>query len=129
MSNKKVLIIEDEKGLSEALATRLSTAGFTTSVAYDGKQALETLGNEHFDVVLLDLIMPVLDGWQVLMQLGALNIRTIVISNLSGADNIRRAKEMGAEEYIEKASTTLEDLITKVVKLLELKFPEPPKAA
>ncbi len=124
MPNKKVLIVEDEKGLCDALSSSLTSSGFITSEANNGKQALEILARDHFDIVLLDMIMPVVDGWQVLMQLGAMDIKTIVISNLSGADNIKRAKDMGADDYIEKASTSLEELIAQVVELLKKKFPD-----
>lgn len=127
MEKKKILIIEDEHGLANAIDTQLREAGFDTMVAYDGMQAKEIIKTQHFDLVLLDLIMPVIDGWQVLNELYLHSLRTVVISNLSGSDNIARAKERGAEDYIEKADTSLEDLVKKVVALVEQKFPETKK--
>jgi len=108
--------------LADALDLSLKKAGFTTTVVYNGQQALNILKTEHFDMVLLDLIMPIVDGWQVLKKLAEPKIRTVVISNLVGTENIEKARKMGAEEYIVKADTSLEDLVKNIVALLEQKF-------
>lgn len=122
MDKKKVLIIEDEKVLADALNAHLKTAGFATTVAYDGKQAKELLKENNYDIALLDLIMPVIDGWQVLNDLFLKQVKTVIVSNLSGEDHITRAREMGVQDYIVKANTSLDELVKKVVELLKMKF-------
>lgn len=116
---KRVLIVEDEKPLARALELKLQKAGFETSVAYDGEEAGKLLDGTVYDVVILDLVMPKVDGFTVLSKVrsrGA-KVPVIVASNLGQPEDIDRAKTMGASEYFVKSSTALTDLVEKVKKL------------
>lgn len=116
---KRVLIVEDEKPLARALELKLQKAGFETSVAYDGEEASKLLDGTVYDVVILDLVMPKVDGFTVLSKVRSrgTKIPVIVASNLGQPEDIDRAKTMGADEYFVKSSTALTDLVEKVQKL------------
>ncbi len=100
----KVLIVDDEPDVLLTLRMILEAEGFDPSLAADGETALRRIDEEHPDVVLLDIMMPVLDGWFVLAELAGRMRRpkVIVCSAKSSAVDIQRAKDLGAEEYIIK---------------------------
>lgn len=119
-SARSILVAEDEKPMARALELKLSRAGFKIKVAYDGKEALEVLAKEKFDLVLLDLILPLVDGFGVLTEMKNRNDKTkvIVSSNLGQAEDINRAKLLGAVDYFIKSDTPLAEIVTKVESFL-----------
>ena len=66
---KKILIVEDEKPVAKALQLKLGRAGFESEVAFDGVDALEVLAKKNFDLIILDLVMPRMDGFEFLAEL------------------------------------------------------------
>ena len=102
-----VLVVDDNRMNRLKLSISLEQQGHTVSLAEDGQQALELLANEPFDVVLLDLIMPGMDGFQVLEKIkgdpGLRDIPVIVISAVDELDSVVRCIEMGAEDYLPKS--------------------------
>jgi len=102
----KILIVDDEGINRILLSTNLQESGYIPETAEDGQQALEMLRAQPFDVVLLDLIMPKMDGYQVLAEMrrdAALRrIPVIVISSTDEMDSIVRCIEMGATDYLTK---------------------------
>ncbi len=118
MTVKRVLIVEDERPLAHALELKLQHEGCKTAVAVNGKDCLALLGREPFDVVLLDLMMPVMDGFQVLEQLGKLPKppTVIVLSNLSQREDEDRALKLGAKKYFIKSDTPLAVIVEEVQK-------------
>lgn len=121
LMSKKILIVDDEKALAKALEIKLSHEGFETSVAYDGSEAIDALAKDHYDLVLLDLVMPNLDGFAVLEKINASNIKTTVIvsSNLSQEEDAEKAKSLGAAGYFVKSDMSLSDIVKKVKINLE----------
>ncbi len=117
---KSVLIVEDEKPLAHALELKLKNAGFTVTVARDGQECLSLLGKGGFDVVLLDLMLPVMDGFQVLAQLRNKPNRPIifVLSNLGQLEDERRSLELGAKKFFVKSDTSLSVIVDEVSSLL-----------
>ena len=113
---KRVLIVEDERPLSHALELKLQHEGFTTVVAQNGEECLKAINEQEFDVVLLDLVMPVLDGFQVLEQLQQKPKRptVFVLSNLSQAEDEERVLKLGAKRYFIKSDTPLEVIVAAV---------------
>jgi two-component system cell cycle response regulator len=104
--SKRVLIVDDEEAIVELLAMRLEDEGFEVRVAVDGGQASDYLDRERFDAVLLDLMMPVLTGWEIAQRLRA-NPQTAAVpfAFLTAADRPEdelRGLEMGAFEFIVK---------------------------
>ncbi len=101
-----ILVVDDDLLNRMVLSTTLQEEGYAVEMAEDGKQALEMLAAQPFDVVLLDLLMPEMDGYQVLAQIKEhpawRNIPVIVISSLEEMESILRCIEMGATDYLPK---------------------------
>ena len=102
----RILVVDDEMLNRILLSTNLRESGYLVETAEDGQQALEMLATESFDVVLLDLIMPKMDGYQVLAQIkdddALWRIPVIVISSSDDIESIVRCIEMGATDYLTK---------------------------
>ncbi len=123
MAEKKIniLIVEDEKAVSKALELKLSHTGFNVEVANNGHEALNALEKKQYDLILLDLIMPEIDGFSVLEKIQKTeNKKTAVIvtSNLGQNDDEEKAKLLGAKDYIVKSNTTLADIVARVENFL-----------
>ncbi len=116
---KKILIVEDERMLAEALAVKLQRSGFQTHIVSNGAEGLNILAEENFDLIILDLIMPEMDGFSVLEKLRLKRNRTpvIVASNLRQDQDFERAKKLGAVDYIVKSRSSLSEIAEKVKKI------------
>lgn len=117
---KKILIAEDEKPLANALKLKLTKAGFEAVAVFDGLAAIDLLKKEPFDLMILDLIMPKADGFQVLAALKENKISTpvIVLSNLSQPGDEKKSREFGARDFFIKSDTSLAVLLSHVEKIL-----------
>jgi DNA-binding response OmpR family regulator len=102
---KKILIAEDELPLSKALQLKLSKQGYNVVPAYDGQEAFDKLSKEKFDLLLLDLVMPKKDGFELLKDLQANKIKVpvIVTSNLGQEEDVNKTKQYGVKGYLVKA--------------------------
>lgn len=116
-----ILIAEDEKAYSRALVLKLEKNGFTAKSAADGKEALALILKEKFDVLVLDLIMPKLNGFAVLEELKKINntIPVIVLSNLNQEEDFAKVKALGARMSIEKSNTSISDIIKIIEDVLK----------
>lgn len=116
---KQILIVEDEHPLAHALELKLQHEGFTVTVAGNGQEALDLIAKQQFDVALLDLVMPEVDGFQVLEQLkDKPNKPTIfVLSNLSQHEDEERVRELGASKFYIKSDTPLVALVDDIKQL------------
>ncbi len=116
--NKKILIVEDDEFLRSLTVKRLESDGYAVSVAVDGESAVAAVSDEKPDLILLDLLLPGLNGFQVLEKIKGVdelkNIPVIVFSNLGQKEDIEKAKELGADDFLIKANFTLDDVIEKV---------------
>jgi len=117
---KRVLVAEDEKAYSRALVLKLKHAGFEAQSAGDGEEALAILKGGSFDLLILDLVMPKLNGFAVLEELQGLGIRlpVIVLSNLMQDEDKGKAQILGAQLFLEKSNSSLVDIISEVKKIL-----------
>lgn len=113
---KKILICEDEEALAYALELTLKGENFSTRIALNGHDAIKFVQDEKFDIILLDILMPGPDGFQVLKKLRENNITTpvIVTSNLSEQVDVDRALQLGAKEYLIKTEVSLDEIVEKV---------------
>ncbi len=120
-SSKKILIIEDEKTLARALESKLGNLGFDVKVVFNGEDGLKILEQEAFSLILLDLIMPKMDGFTVLENLKALKVKTpvIVLTNLSQENDIKRTKDFGAKEFFIKSNTPISTIAERVIEILK----------
>ena len=117
---KKILVVEDRKPMSKALAIKLERAGFTAKVADDGEAALKLLQSDKFDLILLDLVMPKMDGFTIMAEMQARNIKTpvIILSNLSQEEDERRARELGAIDYFVKSEIAINEVVKRIGHVL-----------
>lgn len=113
---KHVLVVEDERALANALKLKLEREGFDVSIFEDGQAALNEVKKSKPSLVLLDLMMPVMDGFQFLQALKKekISIPVIVATNLSQPEDEERVKKLGAVEFIVKSSSSLSDIVKKV---------------
>lgn len=121
MTATRVLIVDDEPDILLMLRVNLEADGFETALAADGETALQRIAEDRFDLMLLDVMMPVMDGWGVLEALPdmANAPRVIVVSAKSSDRDVTRAIEAGAVDYLTKpfSPTELGGLVHKVVGL------------
>jgi DNA-binding response OmpR family regulator len=117
---KKILIVEDEKPMAHALELKLNNSGFQAKAVFNGEEALKILEAEQFSLMLLDLVMPQVDGFQVLEELKKRNNTTpiIVSTNLSQEEDQKRATDLGAKDFFVKSDTPISQVIEHIKKVL-----------
>jgi len=115
-TKKRILIIEDEKALAKALNLRLKHDGYEVMAVNDGEAGLAAVQAQKFDLILLDLIMPKMNGFEVMSKLKAANskIPIIIISNLSQKEDMEKAMELGAVDYLVKSDTPIKDIVDRI---------------
>ena len=121
-STRRILLAEDDRFLRKAAETALKRQGFTVLAAVDGEEALRMARTEAPDLILLDLIMPKLQGFEVLRALKAdaatAATPVIILSNLGQDSDVKQAMEAGAAGYFVKANLSLQDLVKRVGEML-----------
>ena len=119
---KKILFIEDESALQKTFGEVLKQEGYEMIPALDGEIGLRLAKSEKPDLILLDLILPRINGFEVLKQLKideeTKSIPIIILTNLEKAEDIQKALELGAATYLVKANYTLAEVVEKVKKAL-----------
>lgn len=111
---RHILIVEDEHPLSHALELKFTHEGFACTVANNGVEGLKEANTGKYAVILLDLIMPEMDGFTFLEQLKK-KTPVIVLSNLGQNEDRERAKTLGAKDYLVKSNTPITEIV-KIVK-------------
>jgi len=129
--NTKILIVEDEEILLTALSEELKQEGFNIIGAHDGVEGVEMAGQEKPDLILLDLVMPRLDGIGALKQMKenpeTKDIPVVILTNLSDYGKVSDALTLGAMDYLVKANYRLEELVNKIKTILDRKQGSPGK--
>jgi len=120
---KKILIVEDDKFLRELIAQKLIKEGYNIVEAVDGEKGIKSVKDEKPDLVLLDLILPGIDGFEVLSKIKEdpvlSQVPVIILSNLGQKDDIERGLKIGAADYLIKAHFTPGEIIEKVKTILK----------
>jgi len=120
--SKKILFVEDESALQKTFGDVLPKEGYDMISALDGEAGLKLAKERKPDLILLDLILPKMDGFEVLKQLKkeveTKAIPVIVLTNLERVVDIEKAIEAGATTYLVKANYTLEEVLEKIKKAL-----------
>ncbi|KKQ90583.1 MAG: Response regulator [Berkelbacteria bacterium GW2011_GWA1_39_10] len=122
----KILIIEDDEILSKMYAKKFTSDGYQVVVAYSGGEGILTAKKEKPNCILLDIMMPVVDGFQVIRELkkdpDVKNIPIIILTNLGTSEIfIGEAKRLGVKDYLIKYKTSAKDVVTAVKKALNEK--------
>lgn len=115
---QKILVVDDLEVNRIMLQGLLSNAGYSVEVAEDGNMALSILNQEHFDLMVLDLLMPGMNGFELLDRLKGTVLPVIVLSALSDMGSIKRAMDLGAVDYVAKPFN-IQTLLAKVKSVLE----------
>ncbi len=120
-----ILLVEDDKFLRELLVRKLETVGFKVSAAVDGREALKKAKEELPDLILLDLVLPGIDGFDILKQIKedseTSKIPVIILSNLGQREEVEKGLKLGADDYLIKAHFTPDEIINKVSGILGIK--------
>lgn len=127
---KKIMIIEDDHFLSSLMKARLEKEGFGVIQAFDGEEAMQDLRTEVPALVILDLIMPKVTGFEVLQTISITpqldKVPVIIMSNLAQDSDIEKARQLGAKEYLIKVKVSIDDLIGKIKNLVPQDAAVPP---
>lgn len=118
-----ILVVEDEQELNDLYVQLLEAEGHKVSSALDGKDAMKLLSEGGFDVVLLDIMLPSMDGLQILEQLHQKppkkeNKKLVLLTNLAKNDTIGKALQYGVEGYLIKSKLTPDEFIEQIQKYL-----------
>jgi len=119
---KTIMLIEDDHFLSSLMKARLEREGFTVIQAFDGEEAIGILKKEAPALIVLDLIMPKVTGFEVLQMISITpeldKIPVIIVSNLAQDSDIEKARQLGVKEYFIKVKVSIDDLIGKIKTLV-----------
>jgi DNA-binding response OmpR family regulator len=120
---KKILIIEDDKMISSMYETKLKQEGFFVIMADNGAAGLDLAIKEEPAIVLLDVIMPQMDGFMVLQEIrgnpGTKDVPVVMLTNLGTSEDQEKGKQLGATDYWVKASMTPSQVAEKVKEILK----------
>ena len=113
----KILIVEDEKSINRLIKINLSDAGYSCLCAFDGKEAIELIDHNHFDLILLDIMLPEINGYELMEYICPLEIPVIFLTAKSDVKDRVKGLKLGAEDYIVKPFEIIE-LVARVEPVL-----------
>ena len=124
---KRILLVEDDPFLIDIYQKKLEDSGFKVEVAKDGEKAFEILKEKNFDLILLDIVLPKIDGWKILEEIGKMKkekkelekMKIVIWSNLGEKEDVKKGLSLGATSYLIKANFTPTEVIKEVEKLLK----------
>lgn len=123
---KSILLIEDDPLLIDTYKTKFKKVGFEVEVATDGEAGIEKLKEKVFDILLVDIVLPKIDGWQILKEVQKMkkenpekfkNLKIVILSNLGEKEDIERGLKLGATKYLIKAHLTPTEIVQEIEKL------------
>jgi len=123
---KKILLVEDDQFLIDIYTTKLKDSGFSVEVAKEGESALRKLNEEKFDLLLLDIVLPQIDGWEILEKIkneklktkNFENLKIVILSNLGQKEEVERGLKLGATKYLIKAHYTPSEVVEEIKEIL-----------
>ncbi len=120
---KKILLIEDDDMLRELITKKLTEGGYRVTQSIDGTNGLAAVSREKPDLVLLDIILPKMNGFEVLEKIkqdpALSNVPVIMLSNLSQEENMEKALRLGASDYFVKINFTSDEVLEKIKNILQ----------
>ncbi len=126
---KKILLVEDEALIRELYARQLTKSGFLVKAVADGEAGLQTLGQEKFDLLLLDIMLPGMNGLEMLREFKSKNagstMMVILLTNLGQESVIKEGFDLGANAYLIKTSYTPDQIVQEVKNAIDGKLPQP----
>jgi DNA-binding response OmpR family regulator len=124
---KKILLVEDDPFLIDIYQKKLKDSGFKVEVAKDGEKALEILKEKNFDLMLLDIVLPKIDGWKILEEIREMKkekkdlekMKIVIWSNLGEKEDVKKGLSLGTTSYLIKANFTPSEVVREIEKLLK----------
>jgi DNA-binding response OmpR family regulator len=119
---KNILLVEDDPFLIDIYTTKFKKAGFKVEVASDGKDALRKLNEERFDLLVLDIVLPKIDGWEILEKIKnekLKDLKVVVLSNLGQKGEVEKGLKLGATKYLIKAHYTPSEVVAEIKEILK----------
>ena len=120
---RKIVFVEDDKALHQTVGEALKEEGFEFISVFDGDSATEVIKKELPDLVILDLVLPGKDGFEILREIrkypATKSLPVIVLTNLDNFESIQQALELGSTMYLVKMNYSMQDLIQKIKEALE----------
>jgi CheY-like chemotaxis protein len=122
MNKKKILIVEDDNFVAEVYSTKLLEMGHDVLIAQNGEEGIALAGSNKPDLILLDIIMPIMGGIEMLEELkkneGLKNIPVILLTNVGEKESIQRVRDLGVQDYLIKSHFTPAEVIEKIEMVL-----------
>jgi DNA-binding response OmpR family regulator len=119
---KKILLVEDDPFLIDIYKTKFKKAGFQVEVAESGDQVFPVLKEIKPDLLVLDIVLPHLDGWEIMERIKSdkdlKNLKVIILSNLGQKNEVEKGLKMGAVKYLIKAHYTPTEIVEEIKKII-----------
>jgi len=122
---KSILLVEDDPFLIDMYTTKFKEAGFSVKVASNGKEGQRLLDEEKFDLLVLDIVLPKVDGWEILSKIknqksnnkNLKDLKVVVLSNLGQKGEVEKGLKLGAIKYLIKAHYTPSEVVDEIKKV------------
>jgi len=118
-----ILLVDDNSFLTRIYQPKLESAGYKVLIAQDGEKALDMIRKHKPSLILLEIILPKINGWDIIKKVKKNKILSkipiIVFSNLSDQEDIKKTFDLGVDEYLIKSQTMPSETINKIIKILE----------
>jgi DNA-binding response OmpR family regulator len=118
MEKKKILIVEDDNFVAEVYLAKLTEMGYEAILAQNGEEGLAALKKDKIDMILLDILMPIMSGMEMLEEIKKneewKNIPVILLTNVGEKESIQKVREMGVKNYLIKSHFTPAEVIEKI---------------
>lgn len=120
---KQILLVEDDPFLVDIYTTKLKESGFNVDVISDGQECLKGIRETRPDLLILDIVLPKIDGWEILREIRQdeklKGLKVVIISNLGQKSEVEKGIEMGAVKYMIKAHYTPGEVVAEIKKILK----------
>ena len=119
---KNILLVEDDPFLVEIYNTKLKDSGFEVDTATDGEECLKKIGEKKPDIILLDIVLPNTNGWEILRKVGKdenlKTVKIIVLSNLSQKEEVDKGMQLGAVKFLIKSHFSPSEVVEEIKKII-----------
>jgi len=123
--SKKILLVEDDPFLVDIYTTKFKEAGFSIEIAFKGEEGLRKIKEGKFEFLVLDIVLPEIDGWEILKRIknekarnkNLKDLKIVILSNLGQKEEVEKGLKLGATKYLIKAHFTPSQIVEEIKKL------------
>lgn len=120
---KSILLVEDDPYITEIYAIKLKEFGYAVEIAVDGQECLKKIEEKKPDLLLLDIVLPNIDGWEILRKIKSneklKDLKVIILSNLGQKEEVEKGLKLGAAKFLIKAHFTPSEVVKEIRKILK----------